>query len=136
MTPSASVRTRRPVTEKMRTAKGPGAATDTATRSPEPGKTSVGGESVMLGPRAAQAMAMALNELATNATKYGALSTAAGTVSVVWTVALPMAVGNVLGNAFGARLALRRGDRLVRAMVILVSLALVVKLAIDLVRAR
>ncbi len=51
------------------------------------GKTSVGGESVMLGPRAAQAMAMALNELATNATKYGALSTAAGTVSVVWTVA-------------------------------------------------
>jgi len=56
--------------------------------------------------------------------------------TVVWAVALPMAVGNVLGNALGARLALRRGDRLVRAMVILVSLALVVKLAIDLVRAR
>lgn len=56
--------------------------------------------------------------------------------TVVWSVAIPMAVGNVLGNALGARLAIRRGDRLVRRMVIGVSLALVAKLAIDLARAR
>ena len=51
------------------------------------GKTSVVGESVMIGPRAAQAMAMALNELATNAMKYGALSNATGSVHVSWTMA-------------------------------------------------
>jgi two-component sensor histidine kinase len=50
------------------------------------GKSSVRGESVLLGPRAAQAMAMALNELATNAVKYGALSSPGGTVGVSWGV--------------------------------------------------
>ena len=52
------------------------------------GKTRVDGESVMLGPRAAQAMAMALNELATNAMKYGALSNATGSVVVEWEVSI------------------------------------------------
>ncbi len=51
------------------------------------GKSAVTGESIMIGPRAAQAMAMALNELATNAMKYGALSNATGSVLVDWTVA-------------------------------------------------
>jgi PAS domain S-box-containing protein len=42
------------------------------------------GESVMLKPDQAQAMAVALHELATNAVKYGALSVAAGRVKIEW----------------------------------------------------
>ena len=56
--------------------------------------------------------------------------------TVLWSVALPMAAGNIVGNTLGARLAVKRGDRLVRGMVIAVSLALVVKLGVDLVRSR
>jgi PAS domain S-box-containing protein len=44
------------------------------------------GPRVALLPRAAVALAMGLNELATNATKYGALLAEAGKVSVVWDV--------------------------------------------------
>ena len=40
----------------------------------------------MLSARASQAMAMALNELATNAAKYGSLSVPDGEVDVAWTV--------------------------------------------------
>ena len=38
----------------------------------------------------------------------------------------------MIGSAAGARLAVRNGDRLVRAMVLVVVLAVVVKLAVDL----
>lgn len=56
--------------------------------------------------------------------------------AVVWAVALPMAAANALGAATGAHLAIRRGDRLIRAVVLLVVLAVVVKLAADLARGR
>ena len=42
------------------------------------------GPDVRLGPRAALALGMALHELATNATKYGALSGEAGGVDLTW----------------------------------------------------
>jgi CheY-like chemotaxis protein len=42
------------------------------------------GPDVVLLPATAQAMALALHELATNAAKYGALSTDSGTLSVAW----------------------------------------------------
>ncbi len=54
--------------------------------------------------------------------------------TVLWHVALPMAAANTLGAFVGARLAVKRGDGFVRGVVLLVVLALVVKLAIDLVR--
>jgi two-component system CheB/CheR fusion protein len=44
------------------------------------------GEKVMLEPRAALTLGMAIHELTTNAAKYGALSVPEGTVNVSWTV--------------------------------------------------
>src|SRR5260221_7342995 len=43
-----------------------------------------GGPAVVLLPATAQAVALAVHELATNAAKYGALSTEAGTLHVRW----------------------------------------------------
>jgi PAS domain S-box-containing protein len=60
------------------------------------GRASVEGPSVMLGARAAQSMAMALNELATNAVKYGALSAAGGRVALTWETTGDEAEGRTL----------------------------------------
>jgi uncharacterized membrane protein YfcA len=53
---------------------------------------------------------------------------------IVWKVSLPMAAGNALGAYVGARLAVRRGDRFVRGVVLLVVVVIAVKLGIDLAR--
>jgi uncharacterized membrane protein YfcA len=53
--------------------------------------------------------------------------------TVVWSVALPMAAANAVGAAAGAHLAVKNGDRLVRTVVLVVVLAVVVKLAFQLV---
>jgi two-component sensor histidine kinase len=44
----------------------------------------IGGPDVELPPNAAQALALAIHELATNAVKYGALSQQSGTLEVTW----------------------------------------------------
>jgi PAS domain S-box-containing protein len=49
-----------------------------------PGQTRWEGPDLLLTPRAANAMSLALHELATNAVKFGALSTDAGRVEVRW----------------------------------------------------
>lgn len=51
---------------------------------------------------------------------------------VVWSVAVPMALAQLVGGVIGARLAIYRGAVLVRAMVLVVSAALVLKLGYDL----
>ncbi|MDB4943070.1 MAG: putative rane transporter protein [Labilithrix sp.] len=53
---------------------------------------------------------------------------------VLWKISLPMAAANALGAFVGARLAVKRGDRFVRGVVLLVVAALVVKVGIDLFR--
>ncbi len=49
-----------------------------------PGRVSIGGPPIALTPRAAVALTMAINELATNAAKYGALSSGEGTLLIQW----------------------------------------------------
>lgn len=44
------------------------------------------GENIRLSPKAALALGIGLNELATNAVKYGAFSNEAGTISITWTL--------------------------------------------------
>jgi two-component sensor histidine kinase len=48
------------------------------------GNVSISGSEVMLGPKAAASLTMAIHELATNAAKYGAFSSPQGHVSVSW----------------------------------------------------
>jgi len=52
----------------------------------QPGKSRVSGPQVLLPAEHVQAMSMTIHELATNAAKYGALSTKAGGLDVSWTV--------------------------------------------------
>lgn len=47
---------------------------------------------------------------------------------VVWTVAAAMAIGQLIGGYVGARTGIRYGARLIRPLVVLVSIALTVKL--------
>ena len=51
--------------------------------------------------------------------------------TIVWRIALPMAAANVVGAALGARVALARGDRLVRPVVLLMVTAVAIKLSLD-----
>ncbi|MGJ8560141.1 MAG: sensor histidine kinase [Litorimonas sp.] len=51
----------------------------------QPSRITVSGPSIKISERAAQAIGMALHELATNAVKYGALSNTTGKVDIHWT---------------------------------------------------
>ena len=51
------------------------------------GRVTLAGEDVVVPPKVALGLAIIVHELATNATKYGALSTAQGSLSVEWSCA-------------------------------------------------
>ena len=55
-------------------------------RTDETGKIVLDGPKMLLQPTPAQTLALALHELATNAAKYGALSSATGRVKLVWKI--------------------------------------------------
>lgn len=57
------------------------------TLEPFAARTEIDGPDLMLSAKNAQNFSLALHELATNALKHGALSSADGTVSIVWTIA-------------------------------------------------
>ena len=52
----------------------------------EGSRVTLAGPEVLVGPEVAQPLSMALHELATNAAKYGALSTAEGRLDVRWSL--------------------------------------------------
>jgi uncharacterized membrane protein YfcA len=66
------------------------------------------------------------------ASNLAALGLFAWKGTIIWSIALPMAAANAAGAFVGSRLALRRGDRLVRAVVLVVVGSVVVKMAWDL----
>jgi PAS domain S-box-containing protein len=51
----------------------------------DPNRAAITGPDLALGPAAAQGIAMALHELATNAAKYGALTSPTGRIDIGWT---------------------------------------------------
>jgi PAS domain S-box-containing protein len=52
----------------------------------DPDRFQIQGPAIHLSPKAAVAIAMSIHELATNAVKYGALSTAEGWIELTWTL--------------------------------------------------
>ena len=48
---------------------------------------------------------------------------------VVWLLAIPLIIGNMLGSYVGSKLAIRQGDRFIRMVFLAVVLALVARLA-------
>jgi two-component sensor histidine kinase len=61
-------------------------------------RSTVDGVNVVLGPKQAQDFSLALHELATNASKYGALSNGVGHVEIAWVI-----TGNGQGRALSFR---------------------------------
>lgn len=81
------------------------------------GRIGLDGPDLLLNPRAAQTLALAFHEMATNAAKYGGLSNREGRLSIAWAVEAPAAVlalewretggpsvGRPQRRGFGARL--------------------------------
>jgi uncharacterized protein len=79
---------------------------------------------------AASASAKVLN-WATNAL---ALVAFLGAGQVLWAIALPMALCNLVGSAVGVRLAMLKGDRFIRGMFLVVVAGLIARLGWDMVR--
>jgi uncharacterized membrane protein YfcA len=83
----------------------------------------------LLGDGLARASASA--KVVNFASNLAALALFASRGVVVWRIALPMAAAQLAGGWIGAHLAVRRGDALVRRVVVIVTLALALKLAWD-----
>jgi uncharacterized protein len=86
----------------------------------------------LFGARLQQASADA--KVVNFASNLAAVALFAARGTVVWTVSLPMAAGQFAGGWLGAHLVVRGGDRVVRAVALIVVAALVVKVALDLGR--
>jgi uncharacterized membrane protein YfcA len=83
----------------------------------------------LLGDGLARASAAA--KVVNFASNLAAMALFAAKGAVVWRIALPMAAAQLAGGWVGAHLAVRRGDALVRRVVVLVAVAAAAKLAWD-----
>ena len=63
-------------------------------------------------------------------TNFGALVVFAAAGHVMWRVGLGMAVCNIIGARLGARMALRRGAKFVRIVLLVVVVAMAIRLAL------
>ena len=66
-------------------------------------------------------------------TNLGALAVFAAQGHVLWLLGLALAVGNVVGAQVGAHMALGRGSRFVRWVLLVVVVVMVAKLSYDLI---
>ena len=70
------------------------------------------------------------------ATNFGALMLFVATDNVLYAVGLPMAASSIVGGLLGAQLAVRQGSRFIRSVFLVVVVALIGKLAFDLLLQR
>ena len=75
---------------------------------------------------------------ATGLTKYLNLASNAGALllfilsgKIIWSLGLVMALGNVAGARIGARLAIRNGARLIRPLLVVISIAMALRLLLN-----
>jgi uncharacterized membrane protein YfcA len=88
----------------------------------------------LLGDGMAQASAGA--KVVNFASNLAAMLLLASRGVVIWRVALPMAAAQLAGGWIGAHLAIRRGDALVRGVVVVIALCLAARLGWDAVHGR
>ena len=50
---------------------------------------------------------------------------------IIWMVAIPMAISNAVGGALGARLAIKKGNRFIRIIFLLIVLATLFRFSYD-----
>lgn len=70
------------------------------------------------------------------ATNFGALMLFVATDNVLYAAGIPMAASSIAGGLLGAQLAVRQGSRFIRRIFLLVVVALITKLAYDLLLKR
>ena len=68
-------------------------------------------------------------KVANFASNLAAFLTFFGGGAILWRIALPMGLAQVVGGALGTRLAIRRGAGLVRALTVIMALAIALRLA-------
>ncbi len=66
------------------------------------------------------------------ASNIAALTTFISNSKVVYSLAIPAAVSNILGNFIGSKLALRNGSKIIKPIVLVVMVLLLIKIAMDL----
>ena len=79
--------------------------------------------------------ASAIAKVVNVATNLGAIIIFGANGEIIWKIGLTLAIANVVGSLIGAHLALRGGSSLVRKVFMGVTLALIIKVAIDTISA-